>query len=112
MNQRNRQTQTAAPQAAPAPQTQEGPMHGPARNPKHRQCACGCEGWTRGGTWLPGHDAKAASAAKLAAGTLKSMPRLCKCGCTGMTKGGIFLPGHDAKYHSAQRQVTQTQIAA
>ena len=27
-----------------------------------KQCACQCGGWTKGGTWLPGHDAKALSA--------------------------------------------------
>jgi hypothetical protein len=26
-----------------------------------KACACGCGGMTRGGTWLPGHDAKALS---------------------------------------------------
>jgi len=26
-----------------------------------KACACGCGGMTRGGTWLPGHDAKAYS---------------------------------------------------
>ncbi len=112
MRQHDRRTQTAAPQAALAPQTQEGPMHGPTRNPKHRQCACGCEGWTRGGTWLPGHDAKAASAVARAAGTLRHMPRACKCGCDGVTKGGIFLPGHDARYHSAQRAAAALAVAA
>lgn len=32
---------------------------GRAKTP--RPCACGCKGLTRGGTWLPGHDAKALS---------------------------------------------------
>ena len=32
-----------------------------------RPCACGCGGRTRGGTWMPGHDAKALSRAIAAA---------------------------------------------
>ena len=28
-----------------------------------KACACGCKGMTRGGNWLPGHDAKALSLA-------------------------------------------------
>lgn len=30
-------------------------------NKAPKQCACGCKGMTKGGTWLPGHDAKHAS---------------------------------------------------
>ena len=26
-----------------------------------KECACGCGGMTKGGTWIPGHDAKYAS---------------------------------------------------
>jgi hypothetical protein len=33
----------------------------PKRTAAPRECACGCGGMTRGGTWLPGHDAKALS---------------------------------------------------
>ena len=32
-----------------------------------QECKCGCGGMTKGGTWLPGHDAKWASAQKKAA---------------------------------------------
>jgi hypothetical protein len=34
----------------------------PKRTKAPRECACGCGGFTKGGTWLPGHDAKALSA--------------------------------------------------
>lgn len=34
----------------------------PKRTKAGRECACGCKGMTKGGIWLPGHDAKALSA--------------------------------------------------
>lgn len=69
--------------------------------PKGQPCECGCGEQTKGGRFRPGHDAKLHSAQKLAAGTLKHMPRSCKCGCGEMTKGGYFRPGHDARYYHA-----------
>ena len=62
-------------------------------------CACECGGTTKGGTWLPGHDAK--FHAKTAQGVSKHAPKQCKCGCGEWTKGGMFRPGHDARYYSA-----------
>lgn len=76
-------------------------------------CMCGCldaEGkpvMTKGGRFLPGHDAKYHS--KMNGGG-KHAPKPCLCGCLdpegkpAMTRGGKFLPGHDAKYHSRMRQ--------
>ena len=66
---------------------------------KGKDCACGCGGRTKGGTWLPGHDAK--HAAKTAQGERKNAPKPCKCGCGEWTKGGQFRPGHDARYYAA-----------
>lgn len=64
-------------------------------------CACGCEGMTKGGTWLPGHDAKAHSARLATEGKLKHAPKLCLCGCKEWTKGGTFRPGHDSRFYSS-----------
>ena len=62
-----------------------------------KECACGCGDMTKGGTWIPGHDAKAKSAAN---GGPRKQARECRCGCSGWTKGGIYKPGHDAKHLS------------
>jgi hypothetical protein len=65
-----------------------------------KECACG--NMTKGGTWMPGHDAVHAAKANGTYG--KNSPKSCYCKCGGMTKGGTFLPGHDAIYYSNMRK--------
>lgn len=72
-----------------------------------KECKCGCGGITKGGTWLPGHDAKAHSAAM--GGSKSKIPKECRCGCGGMTKGGIYRPGHDAKHLSSTLKTLRTE---
>ena len=45
--------------ARAAEQATKAPTAKKSKTPK--ECACGCGGMTRGGNWLPGHDAKAYS---------------------------------------------------
>jgi hypothetical protein len=47
-------TATAANAAKPKPE--RTPRKRAGRTPQ--ECACGCKGMTKGGTWLPGHDAR------------------------------------------------------
>lgn len=74
---------------------------------KGRDCMCQCGGKTKGGHFLPGHDAKFHSANN---GGSRKTPKPCGCGCTDeggkprMTRGGRFLPGHDARAYSRLRQ--------
>jgi hypothetical protein len=68
-------------------------------NTKGKLCACGCGETTKGGTWMPGHDA-IFHAREKNGGMLVKEGKMCKCGCGGMTKGGTFRPGHDTRYYS------------
>ncbi len=95
-----------APKAAKAKKATTAPTPSPAPTPplppavkadKGKDCACGCGERTKGGTWMPGHDAKFHSAQN---GGAKKQARECKCGCGEMTKGGFYRPGHDAKHMS------------
>jgi hypothetical protein len=96
---------TPAPRPVPAPSTKtpssktataEAATATPSPNGKI--CGCGCGDTTRGGNWMPGHDAKYASMMK---GGPKKQSRLCLCGCGDMTKGGYYRPGHDSKHFSS-----------
>lgn len=68
---------------------------------KGKDCGCGCGGRTKGGRYLPGHDAKHHAQTHVS----KHAPKLCKCECGEMTKGGTFKPGHDARYYSQMSKV-------
>lgn len=74
-----------------------------------KPCGCGCkdeEGnacMTKGGSFLPGHDAKYYASITVS----KHAPKECRCGCGGMTKGGFYRPGHDAKHFSTLLKVSR-----
>lgn len=74
---------------------------------KGRDCMCKCGGRTKGGHFLPGHDAKFHSANS--GGGNKKTPKECGCGCNGMTRGGRYLPGHDARHYSAMLKAERAQ---
>lgn len=68
-------TTTLDPMAAIRARAAELASKPKARTAKQpRECACGCKGMTRGGIWLPGHDAKALSAMLREMRTTKSEP--------------------------------------
>ncbi len=98
-------TSTASTPSEPVSRETKSPSR---RAPK--ACACGCGGSTKGGTWLPGHDAKHASRMLKESGTHSKAPKSCLCGCGGMTAGGHFKPGHDAKFYSKLRRESGLQI--
>ena len=74
-----------------------------------KPCGCGCKDgdgnpcMTKGGTFLPGHDAKYYASITVS----KHAPKECRCGCGGMTKGGFYRPGHDAKHFSTLLKVSR-----
>ena len=86
--------------------TPEGePKAKKAKKAKEGQaCTCGCGGTTKGGRYLPGHDAK--HHAQMNGGSKKA-PKACFCGCGEMTAGGTFRPGHDARYYSRLHKTAQ-----
>lgn len=72
-------------------------------------CGCGCLNesgepmMTKGGRFLPGHDARYYATLTPS----KHAPKECRCGCGEMTKGGFYRPGHDAKHFSLLLKVSR-----
>jgi hypothetical protein len=63
-------------------------------------CACGCEKLTKGGVYLPGHDAKLRKAIEKSVGGLQSLDRL--VGAARRFAAGEL---SDDEYHRITREV-------